>query len=107
MKKWIEKLKNEEGFTLIEMSIVLIIVALLLLLMVPNISGVMSNATSKTDDAIIQNVEAQIELYKAEKNKTVSSELTELVSDKYISEDQAKAYKEAKPRQDKTNETQE
>ena len=94
MKKWFRKLRNEDGFTLIEMSIVLVIIALLLLLVVPNVGNVMENATNKTDAAIIKNVEAQIELYKVDNNLTTVPELSELV-DEYITQDQLDAYNRA------------
>jgi len=38
MKKIIQKFKNKDGFTLIEMLIVLFIIAILLILIIPNIT---------------------------------------------------------------------
>lgn len=95
MKKWFRKLRNEDGFTLIEMSIVLVIIALLLLMVVPNIGNVMTSATDKTDDALIKNVEAQKELYKVDKKQTTMPTAKSLEEDGYIAEGQAEAYEAA------------
>lgn len=55
--------KNEEGFTLLETSIVLLIIAVLSLLIIPNVTGVKDTVDGSTDDAIVASVEAQILLY--------------------------------------------
>ncbi|HLR88093.1 MAG TPA: prepilin-type N-terminal cleavage/methylation domain-containing protein, partial [Atopostipes sp.] len=47
MKKILRKLRLEDGFTLLEMSIVILIVAALLLLIIPNVSKV-NDTTDKT-----------------------------------------------------------
>lgn len=99
MKKMLKNLRNEEGFTLIEMSIVLIIIALLLIFLIPNIGNVMNNATGTTDTAIINTVETQMELYKADKNETTLPSAVTLESEKYISIEQLNAYNQAKERE--------
>lgn len=58
-----KKLFNESGFTLIETSIVLLVIAVLTLLIIPNVTGVKNFADSSTNDAIVQSVEAQILLF--------------------------------------------
>lgn len=100
MKKLTEKLKNEDGFTLIELSIVLVVIALLMLLIVPNVTNVMSNVNGTTDEAVIQTVEAQIELYKANNRVGGYINLDDLVENKYITQEQLNAYEKAKSDKD-------
>ena len=95
MKKMISKLNNEDGFTLIEMSIVIMVVAALLLIIVPNVSKVTENTNETTSGAAIQIVEAQIELYKMQNpEKTLEGEVLvkKLETEGYITEGQFKAY---------------
>ena len=47
MKKILKKLKKKDGFTLIEMLIVLFIIAILLILIIPNITKNIDTATDK------------------------------------------------------------
>ena len=49
MKKIIQKLKNKKAFTLIEMLIVLFIIAILLILIIPNITKNIDTAKDKTN----------------------------------------------------------
>lgn len=62
-------MKNQKGFTLIEMMIVLLVISVLLIITVPNISMHSSNINSKGCDAYVKTVEAQIQAYKIDKNK--------------------------------------
>ena len=100
MKKLTEKLKNEDGFTLIELSIVLVVIALLMVLIVPNVTNVMSNVNGTTDEAVIQTVKAQIELYKAKNRVGGEINLDDLVNNKYITQEQLDAYEKAKSDKD-------
>ena len=49
MKKIIQKFKNKDGFTLIEMLIVLFIIAILLILIIPNITKNIDTAKDNTN----------------------------------------------------------
>ena len=49
MKKIIQKFKNKEAFTLIEMLIVLFIIAILLILIIPNITKNIDTAKDNTN----------------------------------------------------------
>lgn len=96
MRKIIKKLKNESGFTLLEMSIVIMIIAALLLLIIPNVSTVNETTDKTTSKAIVSTVETQIELYKMENPSTELSGdalLEKLKNEKWITEKQVKAYK--------------
>ena len=91
------KLKNEDGFTLIEMTIVIMVVAALLLLIVPNVGKVTENTNSTTSEAVVSTVESQIILYKMENpDDTLDGNalLEKLVKDKYITQRQLEAYQD-------------
>lgn len=92
MKKWFKKLKKEDGFTLVEMTIVLLVIAILMIVFLPNISGVNTRVTTSTDEALVQTINAQKLLYKAEKGTEPS--LEELEKGGYITSDQLKKYNE-------------
>ncbi|WP_102263571.1 competence type IV pilus major pilin ComGC [Mesobacillus jeotgali] len=63
-------MKNQKGFTLIEMMIVLLVISVLLIITVPNISSHSSNINTKGCEAYMKMVEAQVQAYKIDKNKT-------------------------------------
>ena len=97
MKHFMSKLKNEDGFTLIEMTIVIMVVAALLLLIVPNVGKVTENTNSTTSEAAVSTVESQIILYKMENpDDTLDGNalLEKLVKDKYITQRQLEAYQD-------------
>lgn len=66
MRKW----KNERGFTLIEMMIVLLIISVLILISIPNVTKHSANIDKKGCDAFIRMVEGQVQAYKIE-NKEI------------------------------------
>lgn len=60
------KLKNQKGFTLVEMLIVLLVVSILLLITVPNVTKHNSVIKDKGCDALVKMVEAQVQAYELE-----------------------------------------
>lgn len=64
MKKIYKWLKLEEGFTLIEMSLVLFIISALLLLFVPNIAGRQESANKSSEEVAITVLQSQVDMYK-------------------------------------------
>lgn len=56
--------EDEEGFTLLEMLIVLFILGLLLLVIIPNVTKHQDSAESKGEDAFVSTVQTQVDLYK-------------------------------------------
>ncbi len=90
MMKYLKKLKNEKGFTLIEMLIVIMIVSMLLLLVMTNIDGVEKGIKKTTNTGVVQTIESQKVIYKIEKNKEATIE--NLLADKYITAEQKAAY---------------
>jgi len=88
-------MKSENGFTLLEMSIVLVVIAALLVLIIPNVGKVNSSTEKTTDKAAISAVESQILLYKMD-NPTVPEGEQALLDDmkakEYITQEQLEAY---------------
>lgn len=80
--------KKRDGFTLIEMSLVLLIIAMLLIVMLPNLNQQKQSAQTSVDAAFIKNMETQVMLYESETGKTASWD--DLFKAGYITEEQAK-----------------
>nr|WP_318999792.1 competence type IV pilus major pilin ComGC [Mesobacillus sp. S13] len=75
-------MKNQKGFTLIEMMIVLLVISVLLIITVPNIATHSSKINSKGCEGYIKMVEAQVQAYKIDKN--VIPTFDQLQTDKYL-----------------------
>ncbi|WP_232819529.1 competence type IV pilus major pilin ComGC [Exiguobacterium sp. TNDT2] len=60
------RFESEQGFTLVEMAAVLLIISILLLLLVPSMSDGKSRADSVSCEGSVRIVEAEINLYYAE-----------------------------------------
>ncbi|MDT8863029.1 competence type IV pilus major pilin ComGC [Alkalihalobacillus sp. MEB130] len=74
------KLKNEKGFTLIEMLIVLMIISILLLIAVPNMTTNNQAASSKGCEATVKLVQAQVYAYEFEEGE-LPENLEDLIPD--------------------------
>lgn len=61
-----KRLKQQNGFTLIEMLIVLLIISILILITVPNISKHFATIDKKGCDAYISMVQGQVEAYRVD-----------------------------------------
>ena len=83
MKKIYKWFKLEEGFTLIEMSLVLFIISALLLLFVPNIAGRQESANETSDEAVITVLQSQVDMYKMDKGKNPET-FTTMHTEKYL-----------------------
>lgn len=61
----LKKLKKRvaKGFTLVEMTIVLFIISLLILIIVPNLGAQRKHATSVNQEALVNMIQNQVELY--------------------------------------------
>lgn len=79
-------LKNKQGFTLVEMLIVLIIVSVLSLLIIPNIGDTTKEVDKEAQYALSQVVKSQASLYKLEKG--VDATYESLKSAEYLTEAQ-------------------
>lgn len=96
IKQWMNKKKSLKkkatGFTLLEMLIVLFIVAILMLLIVPNMASQRQKAQDKADEGIVHVVIQQEELYMMEHNTKTKPTLEQLVTEKMITPSQKEAY---------------
>ena len=75
-------IKNEKGFTLVEMLIVLLIISVLIIITVPNLMKHNDTVDEKGCDAYKKVVASQVQLYKLEHRSYPT--IDELVSDGYI-----------------------
>lgn len=82
-------LKREDAFTLIEMLIVLLIISVLIILIVPNLSKSSKGIDEQGCEALINVVQAQINLYYLE-NRVYPATLQQLVDDDYLAGEQTK-----------------
>lgn len=80
-----QQTKKKQAFTLIEMSLVLLIIGLLLFLMLPNLNQQKNQAQSRVDTAFVQNMETQATLYQSNGQKPTWDGL---VNEGYISKAQ-------------------
>ena len=96
MKKYLlgilAKTRKQQGFTLIEMVVVIAIIVLLVLIIAPNLMKQKGNAENRTSDAFKSTLQTQVELYRDEKkldnDKSVSFDQME--KDGYLTKDQLK-----------------
>ncbi|MDF9866849.1 competence protein ComGC [Bacilli bacterium PM5-3] len=82
-------LKNKKGFTMIEMIIVISIIALLLLLIIPNINEKQKMINLKGCEALKETINSQIYLYEIKHNKLPTS-TSDLVKEGFIKDEQTK-----------------
>lgn len=76
-------LKNKNGFTLIEMMIVLVVISILLLALIPNMTKNQSVAAEKGCEATVEMVQAQVMAFKVD-NGRYPNDLDELLGADYI-----------------------
>jgi competence protein ComGC len=78
-------LKNDKGFTLIEMMIVLLVISVLLFITIPNVTNQSNSINSKGCEAFVHMVEGQVEAYKMDGN-ALPVTIDTLVTDGYLNE---------------------
>ncbi len=76
-------MKNEKGFTLIEMMIVMLVISVLLIITIPNITKHNSNINNKGCEAFVKMVQSQVQSYEIEHNAYPAS-IDDLVTEKYL-----------------------
>lgn len=74
--------KNQKGFTLIEMMIVLLVISVLLIVTVPNIAKHSTNINDKGCKAYVKMVQAQVQAYDIDK-KAIPT-ITQLETEGYL-----------------------
>jgi competence protein ComGC len=78
-------MKNEKGFTLIEMMIVMLVISVLLIVTIPNVAKHNTNINNKGCEAYVKMVQAQVQSYIMENNKVPT--MTMLTEEDYLIED--------------------
>lgn len=81
-----KRLKNQKGFTLIEMLIVMLIITVLIAIAIPNVSKQTSAVDEKGCKAFVQMVQGQVESYRMDEKKVPT--VTELVTEGYLKADE-------------------
>ncbi|WP_443089748.1 competence type IV pilus major pilin ComGC [Virgibacillus sp. MG-45] len=79
--------RNNRGFTLIEMLIVLMIISVLMILIIPNLSGKSDQVYKKGCKALVSVVQAQVDAYQLDKG-SIPNDLDTLVVAGYITPEQ-------------------
>lgn len=92
MKKQTRKMRN--GFTLIEMTIVLFIISLLILIIIPNLSNQRKHAQSVHSSAMTEVVQAQIDAYFSQHPMAKTVSFPELTNGGYLTAKQVKQAKD-------------
>lgn len=85
MKKIMKK--DEKGFTLLEMMIVLLVISVLLIITIPNITKHNGNINKKGCEAFVKMVQAQVQAYEIE-HKKPPVDVKALVDEKYLNENE-------------------
>ncbi len=80
-------MKNQNGFTLIEMMVVLLIISVLLIITIPNIANHNASINDKGCQAYVKMVEAQVQAYQIE-HRTSPTSIQELIDEGYLKSDQ-------------------
>lgn len=76
-------MKNEKGFTLIEMMIVMLIISILLIITIPNIAKHNVSINDKGCQAFVKMVQAEEQSFEMDK-KRVPTGVEELVTEGYL-----------------------
>lgn len=75
-------MKNEKGFTLLEMLLVMLVISVLLLLIIPNVVKQRNSVQKEGCEAFVKSVEAQVQTYQLEHD--VIPTVEQLKSGEYI-----------------------
>ena len=76
--------KNEKGFTLVEMLVVLLVITVLILVALPNVTKHSSNINNKGCGALRQMVQGQVEAYRMNHHQIPT--FAELQNEGYVKE---------------------
>lgn len=81
-----KKLNNEQGFTLIEMMIVMLVISVILIITIPNVAKHNTNINNKGCEAFVNLVQAEVQAYQMENNK-LPANIEELKTKGYLNKE--------------------
>jgi competence protein ComGC len=87
-------IKNQKGFTLIEMMIVLLVISVLLVITVPNVTKNNSSINEKGCDAFVKMVQGQVQAYELDDDNKEPVSVTALKAGGYITQEKCPSNKE-------------
>jgi competence protein ComGC len=87
MKKLTGFINNKKGFTLIEVMVVLVIISILLLVFIPNLTKNQNVANSKSCEATLELVEAQIIAYQIDNDGQSPASVSAMQEAGYVDRD--------------------
>ncbi len=70
MLKWLSKKRNQKGFTLIELVVVIAILGTLMAIAIPRLGGFQENAKIKADEASAATIARAVEMYNSTNHPT-------------------------------------
>ena len=80
-------LKNKNGFTLMEMVLVLFIISVLMLMIIPNVANTTKSVETKGTDALAVVVQTQADMYELDTG-TEAANFAELKAGGYLNDNQ-------------------
>ena len=83
MQRLIRARKNQKGFTLVELMVVVVIIGVLVAIAIPIFSGIQANARTKACDANIRTIKGAVAMYYAEEN-AYPADIAALVGKNYL-----------------------
>lgn len=86
LEKMKKRMKNEKGFTLVELLAVIVILGIILAITIPSVGGIISNAKKDTHDANMGLFENAARLYYVSGNSANEVSLNKLEEEGYLEE---------------------
>lgn len=88
-RQLIKKMRDRRAFTLLEMLVVLVIVAILMAIIIPNVSGQKDRIEKQATENITEIVQTQVDAYYLVEPAGSTASLETLVSEGYLTQKQA------------------
>ena len=86
--------KNQKGFTLVELMVVVVIIGILVAIAIPVYNNTLANAKEKADKANVRIIEGAVAMYLSEKGK-LPDDLKELVTAGYLAKEPVSPYRKS------------